>query len=111
MFKYYGVISPKGCHAIHSKDSSILEQYLSEITDQPMKICKRLEIADCNQLANEDRLTPFYLSERYLDQTLKPCWEDIVRLLCVEFKKRSLAKRVADKHGVEYEQYCSEKEL
>ena len=77
-----------------------------------MKICKRFGIAGCNQLDNDGHLTPFYLAERYLDQMPEPCWEDIVILLCSVFKERSLAKRVADKHAVEYQQYCNgEKEL
>ena len=101
------------CHEIRhtTVDSSALEDYLSNIPDYSnnnRRICKKLNLSDCNQLAAANHLTPFYLAERYLDQTAEPCWEYIVRMICKEFKERNLAKRVADEHmkGADYQQYC-----
>ena len=99
------------CHEIHRADSSALEDYLSEIPDYSnnnMRICKKLSLSDCNELATAKNLTPFYLAERYLAQTAEPCWEDIVHMLCKDFKERNLAKRVADErmNGADYKQYC-----
>ena len=96
---------------MHKTDSSILEEYLTTIPDYSnsnMKICKRLNLSDCNSLAAAMHLTSFYLAEGYLDQKAEPCWEDIVRMICKEFNQKRLAKRVADEHmnGADYKQYC-----
>ena len=98
------------CHGIHRADSNILEKYLNEISDYAnnnMRICKRLQLKNCNQLATK-QLTPFVLAEEYLSQTAEPCWEDIVRMLCKDFNERNLAKRVADErmNCADYQQYC-----
>ena len=94
------------------KQSDALEDYLSDIPGDPLKICMSLNLTRCYQLQNSGKLEPFHLAKRYLAETVEPCWEDIVIMLCKVFKERNLASRVAKKHGVNYQLHCSvEQEL
>ena len=45
------------------------------------------------------------VAKAYLDEKVKPCWEDIVKVLC-EIKKYKPALKLAEKHGVNFSSLC-----
>ena len=94
------------CTAINSdlELERALEQLPYHVSNE--KMCRYLDIKMCNQLNRDGLLGPGTIAEMYFRQNIIPCWEDIVRHLCQDFRDNRLAKTVADSHGIQYSQYC-----
>lgn len=63
----------------------------------------------CNELKNQRELKPFFIAEQYMEKTAKPCWEDIVIMLCDVFQAMREAHRIAEKYDLDFEKLCSNK--
>ena len=84
---------------------------LSELTNiigkygSPNQWCMFLKISKntCNSLArkHQDEM-PLSVAEAYLNEIPNPCWEDIVHTMCKDFRVKNPAKKLADKHGVDF---------
>ena len=95
------------CHKI--SDAFALETYLKELSQQPMKICRSLNLSStCNELKNDGELKPFFFAEQYMKKTAKPCWENIVVMLCDVFEERNLAHTIAHKYDLDIEKLCTD---
>ena len=73
--------------------------------------CMYLSISDstCNQIDfsqihYDDVVVD--VAKAYLDETLKPCWEDIVTVLCRHLMKKKFALKLSRKHNVNYYDMC-----
>ena len=75
------------------------------------KTCSDMGMSDntCSKLFGGDRKGLEYntIAVEYLEQNPKACWEDIIQILCQNFKHMRLARQAATKFNVRnYEQYC-----
>lgn len=108
-YNYHAYCYIIGCHEISESHLSVLEKYLNNINGDPFKICRNLlEPSSCNQLKSSGNLKSYFIADRYLAETAKPCWEDIVKMLCDGFAERRLAKEISEEHKFNYYQYCRE---
>ena len=46
------------------------------------------------------------LAKAYMDETLMPCWESIVEILCKHLKKNKPAIKLSEKHNVDFSSMC-----
>ena len=82
----------------------ILEQLPSRVSNEMM--CRYLNIETCSQLSRNGHLRPDAIAEEYFHLREAPCWEDIVKHLCQDFRDKRLAKTVADTYSIPFSKYC-----
>lgn len=88
---------------------------LPELTDvigkhgSPKRWCVFLKISpnSCNGLAHQHPGDmSLYVAEAYLKEILNPCWKEIVRVLCKDFKCSNPAQELSIKHSVDFHSQC-----
>lgn len=97
-----------GCTIIASEKE--LEKVLEHIPSRVpySKICTNLEIRNvvCNELIRRGEIGPYTIAKEYIQQKVKPCWEDIIRHLCQDFYAMKHAANLANKYNVSYSKLC-----
>ena len=46
------------------------------------------------------------LAKAYIEENEKPCWEDIVVILCKHLNKIKFASRLSEDHNIDYNRLC-----
>ena len=107
---YYGhADSEVKCHEIVTSDKTELTGIIAEHGSWRIW-CSSLKISEgtCNGLKHSGQHftdTVLEVAEAYL-KVENPCWEDVVRVLCKDIKMNNPARKVAERHNVNYVCLC-----
>ena len=107
-----GTIKSDSTDCTTIKNAKKLEYVLKEVSGVPGdRMCSDLHITrtTCNSLGRKDVFT---LSQKYMEQHIELCWENIIQVLCNDFELYKLAKDVKDEYGVPeqvYKEHCKRK--
>ena len=96
----------------------ITKGYLNELKQiidghrSPKQWCYSLPIKEetCNQLEytkQHQSDVALDVALAFLDQTLNPCWEKIVNILCNNFNKVDAAKQISEIYSVNFSRLCN----
>ena len=104
------IITGTVCHEIFIDDLVELAEIISS-HGSAKQWCTYLGISEstCNRLDyshQHQNDIVLDVAKAYLNENLKACWEDIVRVLCKTLKKNKAALKLSEKHSISYSSQC-----